>query len=79
MQNQSLQIKNNCMFDCFSMQRYAFKPSHVIRALGRNSEQAFSSIRLKTERFNTKREIDTNVEINKTIDNLKNRKYKGKK
>ena len=53
------------------------KPSHVIRALGRNSEQAFSSIRFSLGRFNTKREIDFSIaEINKTIDNLKNRKYK---
>ena len=53
------------------------KPSHVIRALGRSSEQAFSSIRFSLGRFNTKREIDFSIaEINKTIDNLKNRKYK---
>ena len=49
----------------------SLEPSHVIRALGRDTETAHSAIRLSLGRFNTEAEIDFAIkEINKTLSSL---------
>ena len=50
------------------------EPSHVIKAIGRDSEIAHSAIRFSLGRFTTKDEIHFAIqEINRTVSELKNR------
>ena len=56
------------------------EPSHVIKALGRDTELAHSAIRFSLGRFNTPKEIENaTIEINSVIDTMKFDKRKRKK
>ena len=56
------------------------EPSHVIKALGRDTELAHSAIRFSLGRFNTPKEIENaTIEINSVIDTIKFDKRKRKK
>jgi len=51
------------------------EPSHVIKALGRDTELAHSAIRFSLGRFNTETEIDTAISlINRVVKDLKEKK-----
>ena len=50
----------------------SLEPSHVIRALGYDTELAHSTIRFSLGRFNTEAEVSTALEmINKTVSGMK--------
>jgi len=54
---------------CSSM---SLEPSHVIKALGRDTELAHSAIRFSLGRFNTEKEIEAVIlEVNSTVNDLK--------
>jgi len=56
------------------------EPSHVMKALGRDTELAHSAIRFSLGRFNTPKEIENaTIEINSVIDTMKFDKRKRKK
>tara|TARA_B100001123_G_scaffold447741_1_gene606242 strand:- start:773 stop:1963 length:1191 start_codon:yes stop_codon:yes gene_type:complete len=53
----------------------SLEPSHVIKALGRDTELAHSAIRFSLGRFNTTAEIDTAISvINRVVRDLKEKK-----
>ena len=53
----------------------SLEPSHVIKALGRDTELAHSAIRFSLGRFNTGAEIDTAISlINRVVKDLKEKK-----
>jgi cysteine desulfurase len=53
----------------------SLEPSHVIKALGRDTELAHSAIRFSLGRFNTSAEIDTAISvINRVVRDLKEKK-----
>ena len=55
----------------------ALKPSHVIKALGIDSELAHSALRFSVGRFTTNDDISNAInEINNTVDTLKAEKQK---